>query len=48
MRAKHVKANSQTIKKLERLRKEANQDGAYRVSCRIHAILLNMEGYTAP
>ena len=32
---------SKTFQKLERLRREAEQDGAYRVAKRLHAVLLN-------
>ena len=48
MRAKQINGNVKTIQKLQRLRKEATRDGAYRVSCRIHAVLLNIDGYSAP
>jgi len=36
-----------TAKKLLRLRKEAEAEGIYRVARRIHAVLLNHEGYTS-
>ena len=36
-----------TRDKLERLKKEAEQDGEYRVAKRIHAVLLNSSGITA-
>lgn len=35
------------MERLLRLRKEAEQDGAYRVAKRIHTVLLNNEGYTS-
>jgi hypothetical protein len=34
------------IEKLLKLKKEAERDGAYRIAKRIHAVVLNMEGYT--
>ena len=39
-----LRLHSKTYRKLERLRREAEQDGAYRVAKRLHAVLLNSEG----
>ncbi len=36
-----------TVQRLSRLRAEAEQEGAYRVAKRIHAVLLNADGYTS-
>ena len=41
-----AKGNHHTIKRLVRLRKEAEKDGAARVALRIQAILLSLERYT--
>lgn len=48
MKPKKIKKNKRIYNRVIKLFKEANQDGAYRVSRRLHAIVLNMEGYTAP
>lgn len=48
MRARMLYLHHATAKKLHRLRKEAEADGQYRVARRIHAVLLNHEGQTAP
>jgi len=45
MRAKEICKDGRTIKRVLRLFKQAVKDGAYRVSRRLHAVLLNMEGY---
>ncbi len=47
MQPRVLKLHSMTAKKLLRLRKEAEAEGAYRVAKRIHAVLLNHEGYTS-
>jgi transposase len=47
MRPRQLRLHSMTVKKLRRLRREAESDGAYRVARRIHAILLNHDGYTS-
>lgn len=36
-----------TYQRLSRLRAEAEQEGAYRVAKRIHAVLLNADGHTS-
>ncbi|MBA4380851.1 MAG: hypothetical protein C0393_09315 [Anaerolinea sp.] len=36
-----------TLERLMRLRKEAEQDGAYRVARRLHAVALNADGQTS-
>lgn len=41
-----AKGNHNTIKKLVRLRKEAEKDGATRVAFRIQSIILSIEGHT--
>ena len=48
MKAKKIRGTKSTIKKLIRLCKRAAQEGAYRVARRLHAVVLNMEGRTAP
>ena len=48
MKAKKIRGTKRTIKKLIRLCKQAAQEGAYRVARRLHAVVLNMEGRTAP
>ena len=45
MRARMLNIHHKTIKKLERLKKESEKKGDYRMATRIHAILLNAEGY---
>ena len=47
MRARLLDLHPRTIKKLLRLKKEAEGDGAYRVARRIHAVLLNHDRYTS-
>jgi len=41
-----AKGNHNTVKKLVRLRKDAEKDGASRVVLRLESILLSIEGYT--
>ena len=48
MKAKKIRGTKRTIKKLIRLCKQAAREGAYRVARRLHAVVLNMEGRTAP
>jgi len=47
MLARILRLHYKTAEKLRRLRKEAEQDGAYRVAKRIHAVLLNNDGRTS-
>lgn len=47
MQALQVELHPQTARKLKRLRREAEEDGEYRVARRIMGILLNAEGHTA-
>lgn len=47
MQAKIIKLHHQTMRKLVTLKKEAEQDGEYRVAKRIHTILLNNGGKTS-
>src|SRR3990172_1864438 len=47
MRARFLQRYWKRIKKLLRLKKEAEQDGEYRVAKRIHAVALNMERWTS-
>lgn len=47
MRARFLQGHWKRIKKLLSLKKEAEQDGEYRVAKRIHAVVLNMEGWTS-
>ena len=47
MQAHVLKLHPMTAKKLLRLRKEAEAEGVYRVAKRIHAVLLNHDGYTS-
>ncbi len=47
MRPRTLKLHPMTAKKLLRLRGEAEGDEAYRVAKRIHAVLLNNDGYTS-
>ena len=47
MRPRELGLHPMTAKKLLRLRKEAEEDGAYRVARRIHAVVLNNDGYTS-
>jgi transposase len=44
MRARILRLHFQTRCRLERWRKEAEADGAYRVAKRLHAVLLNNQG----
>jgi len=48
MRARVLWLHHKTVQKLCRCRKEAEADGMYRVARRIHAVLLNYDGRTAP
>jgi len=48
MKAIKIHGTAKRIQKLVTLSKEALRDGAYRVAARLHAIVLNMEGKTAP
>lgn len=48
MRAIKIHGTIKRIQQLVKLNKEAMQDGAYRVARRLHAVVLNMEGKTAP
>lgn len=45
MQARMLKLHHNTVRKLLRLKKEAEQTGEYRVAKRIHAVVLNAEGY---
>lgn len=47
MRARSLSLHPKTAEKLIRLKKEAEQDGEYRMARRLHAILLNNEGKTS-
>jgi len=42
-----VHLHGKTRSRLSRLRKEAEQEGAYRVARRLHAVLLNSAGRTS-
>jgi transposase len=44
MRARILRLHFQTRRRLERWKKEAEADGAYRVAKRLHAVLLNNDG----
>lgn len=48
MRAIKIRGTTKKIQKLVALGKQALREGAYRVATRLHAIVLNMEGKTAP
>jgi len=48
MNARRIHGTKRTIQRLIRLCKQASQEGAYRVARRLHAVVLNMEGRTAP
>jgi transposase len=48
MKAIKIIGTTQKIQHLMSLRKQALRDGAHRVATRLHAIVLNMEGKTAP
>jgi hypothetical protein len=39
--------HSKTYKRLSRLRKQAERDGAYRIAKRLQAVVLNSEGRTS-
>jgi transposase len=47
MKARMLKLHQNTAKKLLKQKREAEQDGEYRVAKRIHAVLLNNDGYTS-
>ncbi len=47
MRARRLRLHPKTVQKLLRLKREAETDGAYRVTRRIHAVLLNQDGYSS-
>lgn len=47
MRPRRLKLHPKTVEKLRRLKKEAEEDGMYRVARRIHAVLLNHGGRTS-
>jgi transposase len=42
-----LRLHPSTYRRLLRLKKEAEQDGAYRVAKRLHAVVLNSEGHTS-
>ena len=48
MEARRVHGPQKRIQRLIRLRKQATQEGAYRVARRLHAVVLNIGGRTAP
>lgn len=48
MKAIKINGTAKQIQSLFSIRKQALRDGAYCVATRIHAIVLNMEGKTAP
>lgn len=48
MRAIQIYGHAKTIKRLVKISKQALQEGAYRVARRLQAVVLNMEGKTAP
>lgn len=47
MRARLLKLHPSTYKRLSRLSKEAERDGAYRVARRLRAVILNSEGHSS-
>ena len=47
MRARSLRLHPQTLAKLIRLKKEADQQGQYRVGARVQAVLLNHDGKTS-
>lgn len=47
MRARLLRLHPKTAQKLRRLKKEADEEGAYRVATRLHAVLLNGDGRTS-
>ncbi len=48
MQAKQLKRDEREYQNVFQLYKEAMEDRSFRVSRRLHAVLLNMEGYKAP
>ena len=44
---RRLRLHSKTRERLERERREAERDGVYRVAKRIHAVLLNSQGYSS-
>lgn len=48
MRAIKIHGTTKKIQKLVTLSKQALREGAYRVATRLHAVVLNMEGKSAP
>ena len=48
MKANKIQGAKKTIQRLIRLCKQAAREGAYRVARRLHGVVLNMEGRTAP
>ena len=48
MRAIKIHGTAKKIQQIINLSKQALRDGAYRVATRLHAVVLNMEGKTAP
>lgn len=48
MRPVQIHGTAKKIQQLVRLSKQALREGAYRVANRLHAVVLNMEGKTAP
>lgn len=47
MRPRSLQLHPRTVEKLLRLKQEAETEGAYRVGRRIHAVLLNHDGYSS-
>jgi len=47
MRPRVLQLHFKTVQKLIRFQQEAEENGAYRVAKRIHAVLLNQEGWTS-
>ena len=47
MHPRIIRLHHKTYKKLLQMRTEAEQDGAYRVAKRIHAVILNADGRTS-
>jgi len=47
MLSRFIKLHPKTYQRLARLRREAEQEGAYRVATRLHAVLLNADGYSS-
>lgn len=48
MKAVKIHGTDRKIQRLVKLSKQALREGAYRVANRLHAVVLNMEGKTAP